>query len=85
MYSSATTPTGLAYTFQYDVRLYFCIENMYTITNLRFQLKQRTRQDSKAKDELTKDKKEENKDLVSGVMPESLGECIIIKNDVRKN
>ncbi|CAG2230190.1 unnamed protein product [Mytilus edulis] len=58
MYLSSTTPTGLANKVQFDIRLYFAEEELKICT---------------AKDELTKNHRESDKELVSGVMPESPG------------
>ncbi|XP_071135474.1 uncharacterized protein KIAA1958-like [Mytilus edulis] len=80
MYLSSTTPTGLANKVQFDIRLFFCrrgIENMHSMTKCTFTIKTDIKTGlkyvTKAKDELTKNHRESDKELVSGVMPESPG------------
>ncbi|VDI46488.1 Hypothetical predicted protein [Mytilus galloprovincialis] len=80
MFLSPDTPTGLANKVQFDIRLYFCrrgIENMHSMTKCSFTIKTDIKTGlkyvTKSKDELTKNHRQSDKELVSGVMPESPG------------
>lgn len=81
IYLTPDTPIGLANKVQFDIRLYFCRrgqENMHSMTKSTFTIKTdnktRLRYVTKIIDELTKNRRENDKELVSGIMPETPGE-----------
>jgi hypothetical protein len=77
---STKTPSGLAAKVQFDIRLYFFrrgSENMHKMTKSTFaletDLKTGLKFVTKSMDEMTKNHRENDKENVSGIMPESPG------------
>ena len=79
LYFNVKTPCGLQNKVQFDVRLYFCrrgAENMHSMTNKTFVVRtdeNGSRYICKAVDEFTKNHRENDKEAISGFMPEIPG------------
>ena len=80
MYLYPTTPVGLQNKVQFDIRLYFCrrgMENIAGMTKITFEVKTNHKSGlkfvTKAKDELTKYHRGNDKEKTSGIMPENPG------------
>lgn len=76
IYFSTNTPYGLSNKVQFDIRLYFCRrgqENMHAMSKSTFTVKTDgetgLKYVTKTEDELTKNHRETDKELISGVMP----------------
>jgi len=77
---SPNTPEGLFNKMQFDVRLYFCrrgIENMVSMTKNTFEARINSttgeKYITKKQDEMTKNHRGNDKENISGLMPESPG------------
>ena len=80
VYFSTNTPSGLSNKVQFDIRLYFCRrgqENMHAMSQSMFTVKtdDETGLRYVTEDELTKNHRETDKELISGVMPASPGKA----------
>ena len=80
VYFSTNTPSGLSNKVQFDIRLYFCRrgqENMHAMSQSMFTVKTdgETGLRYVTEDELTKNHRETDKELISGVMPASPGKA----------